>query len=60
MCIPQLRELWLEHHEHVRRSSLQTVRWYRTATEHLIRFLEQRPVRTAAQFQIGHAEAFVQ
>ena len=41
------------------RSSVQTINRYRTATEHLLRFLESRPVRHASQFTTGHAEEFV-
>ncbi len=59
ITIPALREAWLGHHEHVRRSSLQTLRRYRTATEHLLRFLNQRPVKSASNFHVAHAEAFV-
>ncbi len=33
ISIVELRTRWLEQHEHVRRSSLQTIRRYRTATE---------------------------
>lgn len=59
IAIPALREAWLSHHEYVRRSSLQTLRRYRTATEHLLRFLHQRPVKSASHFHVAHAEAFV-
>jgi hypothetical protein len=55
----ELRERWLGHHEQVLRSSVHSIRRYRTATEHLFRFVATRPVRTAAQFQTAHAEAFV-
>jgi len=34
ISIPDLRQRWLDHHEHVRRSSLETIRRYRAATEH--------------------------
>src|SRR5947207_1411371 len=40
LSIPQLRQRWLEHHEQVRRSSMQTISRYRTATDHLLRFLQ--------------------
>src|SRR5262245_15058640 len=50
IAIPTLREHWLQHHELVLRSSVQTINRYRTATDHLLRFLEQRPVRYASQF----------
>jgi integrase len=59
ISIPALRDAWLSHHEHVRRSSLQTLRRYRTATEHLLRFLVQRPVKSASNFRVTHAEEFV-
>jgi integrase len=59
IAIPELRQRWLEHHEHVLRSSVQTIHRYRTATDHLLRFLEQRPVRHAAHLQASHAEEFV-
>jgi integrase len=57
--IPELRRRWLEHHEQVLRSSVQTINRYRTATDHLLRFLQTRPVRYASHFQNGHAEQFV-
>ncbi len=45
ISIVELRQRWLDQHEHVRRSSLQTIRRYRTATEHLINFIkDERPV----------------
>src|SRR5437660_552128 len=40
VAIPELRQRWLEHHEQVLRSSVQTVNRYRTATDHLLPFLE--------------------
>jgi integrase len=40
----------------VLRSSVQTVNRYRTATDHLLRFLEARPVRYASQFHVRHAD----
>jgi site-specific recombinase XerD len=59
LTIPELRRRWLEHHEQVLRSSVQTINRYRTATDHLLRFLEVRPVRCASQLQARHAEEFV-
>jgi len=59
ISIPALRECWLQHHELVLRSSVQTINRYRTATDHLLRFLEQRPVRHASQFHANHGEEFV-
>src|SRR5262249_50192132 len=40
-------------------SSVQTINRYRTATDHLLRFLEARPVRHASQFHASHAEEFI-
>jgi hypothetical protein len=58
--LPELRRRWLDHHEQVLRSSVQTVRRYRTATEHLLRFARDvRPLRLASHFGAGHAEEFV-
>ena len=57
--IAQLRQRWLEHHELVLRSSVRTIQRYRTATDHLLRYLQLRPVRYASQFQASHAEQFV-
>lgn len=37
----ELRQRWLEHHEHVLRSSVHTVRRYRAATDHLLRFAQE-------------------
>ncbi|MBA4192597.1 MAG: hypothetical protein C0467_31905, partial [Planctomycetaceae bacterium] len=45
ISIPNLRNRWLEHHQQVRRSSIQSINRYRTATEHLLRFLDQNTVR---------------
>lgn len=60
ISIPELRERWLDHHENVRRSSVQTIRRYRAATQHLINFLQNvRPVRLASDFRSRHAEEFV-
>jgi integrase len=59
ITIPDLRERWLQHHEQVLRSSVQTINRYRTATDHLLRFLQQRPVRQVSQFHALHAEEFV-
>jgi integrase len=39
VTVPELRRGWLEHHEHVLRSSVHTVSRYRTATEHLLNFV---------------------
>ena len=37
--IPELRQHWLDHHEHVLRSSVNTIRRDRAATEHLVKFV---------------------
>ena len=60
ITISDLRDRWLEHHEHVRRSSIQTIRRYRSATQHLIDFVAQvRPLRRASDFRSVHGEEFV-
>src|SRR5947208_3219718 len=59
ITIPELRRRWLEHHEQVLRSSVQTIHRYRTATDLLLRFLQTRPVRHASLFHPSHAEDFV-
>ncbi|MCA1693962.1 MAG: hypothetical protein LC749_04080, partial [Actinobacteria bacterium] len=59
VAIPDLRRRWLEHHEQVLRSSVQTINRYRTATDHLLRFLERHPVRLASNFRSAHAEELV-
>ncbi len=60
ITIAELRERWLAHHEHVRRSSLQTIHRYRTATEHLLDFTSgTRPLSKAAEFGSREAEEFV-
>src|SRR5205814_445069 len=60
ISIPALRTRWLEYHEQVLRSSPQTIARYRTATAHLLRFLESNHVGGyASHFRGSHAEAFV-
>ena len=59
IAILDLRDRWLEHHEQVLRSSVRTIVRYRTATDHLLRFLEKRPVRLASNFHTSHAEELV-
>ncbi len=49
----------MEHHEHVLRSSVHTISRYRTATEHLLKFLEHHPVKLTSLFNSRTAEAFV-
>jgi integrase len=55
----KLRKTWLEHHDMVRRSSTATISRYRTATDHLLRFVHDQPIKQLSQFRIVHAEAFV-
>jgi integrase len=59
LSITALRDRWLEHHDQVRRSSVHSVNRYRTATDHLIRFLEKRPLRHAGLFTGTLAVEFV-
>jgi hypothetical protein len=56
-----LRLRWLEHHESIRRSSIRTIKRYRAATNHLLRFIEgDYPIRRVSEFRSSHAEKFVQ
>lgn len=57
--VTALRDRWLEHHEQVRRSSVQSIARYRTATDHLLRYLADHPVRHVGMFTATHAAAFV-
>ena len=51
---------WLDHHEHIRRSAVNTVNRYRTAIEHLKRFIDASyPGLRADRFDGGMAEQFV-
>lgn len=51
---------WLDHHEQVRRSSVATVRRYRTAIQHLGDFVTSRYGKLRAdRFTTGMAEEFV-
>ena len=60
ISIIELRQRWLDQHEHVRRSSLGTVRRYYAATAHLLEFLaDVRPVGRVSDFRSQHAEEFV-
>ncbi len=57
VSIQELVRRFQDHHEHVRRSSVATVRRYGTACEHLVRFAEHsRGVKHAHEVQ---GEAFV-
>lgn len=61
ISIVDLRKKWLDRHEHIRRSSLATIRRYRSATEHLMTFIRREcPVRRVSEFRPTHAEQFVQ
>lgn len=60
VAVHELRRRWLEHHEHVRRSSVATVNRYRAATDHLLAFVRDvRPTAQAAHFTPAVAESFV-
>lgn len=60
ITIVELRRLWLDHHEHVLRSSVATINRYRTATDHLLNFVgEQSPNKQASRFEVHDAEALV-
>jgi len=58
--IGELQARWLNHHEQVLRSSVQTINRYRTATNHLLNFISsKRKPQKAGLFQANHAEEFV-
>lgn len=58
--VADLVRKWLDHHEQIRRSSLATVRRYRTAVQYLATFVQQRdPKLRADRFNAGMAEEFV-
>ncbi|HWB07971.1 MAG TPA: hypothetical protein VG826_01915 [Pirellulales bacterium] len=60
VTIPELRQRWLDHHEHIRRSSVNTIKRYRAATSHLVNFVEEAcRVRLASDFRARQAEEFV-
>ena len=59
IAISDLRTRWLDHHEQVLWSSVQSIDRYRTATDYLLRFLDRRPIRHVALFHAAHAEEFV-
>jgi len=55
-----LRDRWLEHHEHVRRSSLNTIGRNRSATAHLLDFTAHvRPLKRVSELQPAHVEEFI-
>lgn len=58
--IDELQRRWLDHHEQILRSSVHTVRRYRTATQHLLDFVAaQCPALQTSQITAQHAEQFV-
>jgi hypothetical protein len=58
--LPSLRQRWLDHHDHVLRSSVATIKRYRSASQHLLNFVnEVQPLKHLAGFRDTHAEAFV-
>jgi len=60
VSVGELRDRWLRHHEFVRRSSVHTIRRYRAATDHLLRFVGgARVAADASRFSLGDAEEFV-
>jgi hypothetical protein len=60
ISIPAVRQRWLDHHEHIRRSSLHTIRRYGSATQHLLNFIQDvRPLRRVSDFHAVQAEEFV-
>jgi integrase len=60
ISIAEVRQRWLDHHEYVRRSSVETIRRYRSATEHLLAFVRGgRPLGRVSDFRPKNAEEFV-
>ncbi len=60
ISITDVRQQWLDNHEHIRRSSVRTIERYRAATNHLLRFIaDVRPLRRVSDFRACHAEEFV-
>lgn len=58
--IAELRSRWLAHHEHVARSSVQTIRRYRAATQHLVNYVTAgNAPQSTAHFRVEHAAEFV-
>ncbi len=55
--IDELQRRWLDHHEQVLRSSVHTVRRYRTATQHLLEFVaRESPALKTLLVTAQHAE----
>jgi len=60
ISIPAVRQRRLDHHEHIRRPSLHTIRRYSSATQHLLNFLRDvRPLQRIADFREVQAEELV-
>jgi integrase len=60
ITIAELQQRWLGHHEDVLRSSVQTIRRYRSATNHLLEFIDRRgTAQTTSHFLTHQAEEFV-
>ena len=60
ISVPDLRQRWLDHHEHVRRSSVATIKRYRVATEHLLTFVAKNcSIRHVCEFHARQAMEFV-
>ena len=57
--LSEIRLRWLNHHEDVRRSALTTIRRYRAATSHLIRFAKEHKVLYPSDFTGKTVEQFV-
>lgn len=59
ITIPALRQQWLDYHEHVLRSAVGTIRRYRSATDHLLNFIQQsKAIPTADRMTATTAEGF--
>ena len=60
LSVHDLRQRWLDHHEHVLRSSVATIRRYRAATAHLLNFMDGGDsARLASRFSPVDAQEFV-
>jgi integrase len=60
ISIPDLQRRWLDHHEHIRRSSVQTIARHRAATNHMVRYVtEVCSIGRVSEFRSVHAEGFV-
>jgi integrase len=60
ITLADLRQRWLDHHEHVLRSAVSTINRYRTASQHLLNFAETAKLaKRVCQFKEAQAEAFV-